>query len=447
MNKLAKSLSVFLIALTMTFAVGCDRDMETETNEISQVNTQITREWMEKSDGPFVIIYGSSDEVENATAMRNIANMMSYSVEQNLEFRNRDVKITVVDESEVNSKKLSDSELIIVGDLTGNSWYDEMMKDSPIDFKNGILKFADQAISGEYSYSYTIKNPLNRDKYVHFIGADTEDNYKYIASPSLPYDMVINTKDGQQISYDLNYSRDELKIVKNHNVAEPIEFDTYSVEDINFKAAVLDKRELLDEIGLELAEIMDRVEEKSSFAIRPIDMYKIGKFKVSSYFDASLMNQKSNGWGNDYYVASDAEWFETEKEAYKNAFYDYTYNVVDRNFKLVKTNWFRDSFVSWLKMDDEFIAKSKAQVKEELTNGKYKPIVMYLDDEFDIGDIDLNYRNEGIAFVSWLIENYGYDNWLKLYEEAAVLDGERALEKVYDKGIEELELEWIESLR
>lgn len=436
---------IFIIAATITI-ISCSILPVSKNNEIPKDMTgsfDIFEKLRINHNG--IIVYGTKGSEKETNDLQWLAEATNSYLHWISKKDVKSINLPIKSDREVTDEDIINNHIILLGNPSTNSFYDNVNLQLPIRVQEGKLIAGNSEISNESTtFNYIIPNPLNKEKYLWVLGSLSNDYLRQAYDSSFlrsqDYEIKVSIN---EIYYGLftknkeNWILEKLipkentlskfkKVESEHFVFFYNPINSFAEDDIE---KIVESRENFYNQCLERLNL--KHQEKINYYMFLSDELKNTYTHYNYYrYDGSMVVDvySKNNSGSD---------------SYKYYITKTIMNQIGQTFDGMVPDAL---YLGYIRpgLDSDLILHLKA--KNIIEGEEYIPLEYLNGYRYDNKlDSDVVY-DELASFGNFLIKTYGIETYLELYKENITHKIDKSLYLIYNKDLLELEIEWIEYL-
>lgn len=430
--KVIKSI-LTIIVITIILA-GCNQTDKVSSKLSDDMNYKDFFTRVLENNDKVIIVYGTiGSEKENLSSEKS-AYIYENRMLQFLRLNSSD-NIIIKSDIEVTEEDIKDAHIILTGNPSVNSMYNEINDKLPIYIEDDELIAGDETFSGDkVIFSYIHPNPLNTNKYVWINGSlnnkyidinqdnSVREDYDIRVSESERYKgNFIKEEDAWKIKLGDNDYSDKNNIIKESDNFIFIYSELNTDVDDNIESIMKEREEIYNNISNKLElKYPEKISDYILFYFKQVDN-KVVYGRNSSYLRNiyEVYGEKSNIMLQIYRSIMGQKRISLNEFIEYGLFYYITMDKVESELNV-------DLDIEKVIDDDKYIQFS------------------YMSDYMIDRELDWDIvATELTLFSKYLVEEYGLDKYIELYEINTEKEINNSFVETYGKDLIQLEDEWL----
>lgn len=434
---------LMIFSLIAAMMSGCDKSQEETETVIDPEMTGFEDFMMSVFEGDqYLIVYGSQGSEQDTIRLKNYADYM----ESVLRFP--EDQVSILSNEELTESDLQNKHIILLGNPATNDLFAEVNDQLPIAVIDGKLEIPDAGWTmGEKkaTFTYLIPNPLNRNKYLWVIGATNAESFPALRG------MTMNLKQDEYLikaGVRMRYSGRFSKSSESWTIPALTPRKTISDFGSVISDHFLIRYDTVDRLTMEqMDEIVKKREAYYQELTNRLDLEMEDLIEIDIFMTEGIREQYLGRDDDSLFGFS----YEVQEKGKEDPFYkEKIAKVVLGAIGVPLDQMVRDGFAVELASSQIYLLSSvhpEAAMREFLEADSFIPL-RYLtgariNPELNAAVV----REELRSFYHYLIGTYGIDKAIDLYAANANERVEAAIQTVYGKDLDELEDEWISTIK
>lgn len=426
---------ILIISIITILLSGCSETDKVGTKLRDDMNYKDFFSSIHENNDKVVIVYGTiGSEKANLSSEKSAYIYESFMLKF-LKVNSSD-NIIIKSDSEVTEEDIKNSHIILTGNPSVNSMYKEINEKLPIYIDGDELIAGDKVLTGDkVMFNFVHPNPLNTNKYVWINGSLNNEYIAINQDGDVREDYDIKINENERYKGDFIKEDDEWKVQLGDN--DYSDKNNIVKESDNFKFIYsefnTDVNENIEKIMKEREEIYDNISDKLGFKNpEKINDYILSDFK-RTYNKVVYGNKISPYLGNIYEVYGE-----------RSSIMLQIYKSIISQKGIALNEFIEYGLFYYITMDKvESGLDIELDIEKVIEDDKYIQFSYMtdymIDRQLDWGIV----ATELTLFSKYLVDTYGLDRYIELYETNTEKGLNDSFVKVYGKDLIQLEDEWL----